>query len=278
MPELPEVETIRRGLEKNLVGKTISNLEVLSPKSFIGDPKLVKGKKIISVSRLGKQLSIYLSGNYLLLIHLKMTGQLIFVPPFSKGVRGILFPNKYTRLVISFIDKSNLYFNDLRKFGWIRLIKTNELPSLQKNIGVDLLDKKFTLKYFSSVLKNSKKPIKTVLLDQSHFTGIGNIYANESLFLAKIYPLKPANEISPLKTKNLYLAILKVIKESIKHGGSTAKDKGYLQSSGEAGTHQNYFQVYQREGKPCFICHTPIKRIKTSGRSTFFCPHCQKSN
>lgn len=276
MPELPEVETIRRGLENNLIGKTFSNLKILSPKSFVGDPKILIGKKIISLSRIGKQISIHLSNNYLLLIHLKMTGQLIFVPPFSKGARGILFPNKYTRLVISFSDKSNLYFNDLRKFGWIRLIKADELSDLQKNIGIDLLDKKFTLNYLSSILKNSKKPIKTVLLDQSKFTGIGNIYANEVLFLAKIHPLKPASEISPLKTKNLYFAILKVIRESIKHGGSTAKDKGYLQSSGEAGTYQNYFQVYQKEKQPCPVCKTPIKRVKTSGRSTFFCPKCQK--
>lgn len=265
MPELPEVETIRLGLENNLVGKTFSNLEILSHKSFIGDSKILIGKKIISFSRQGKQIVIHLSNNYLLVVHLKMTGQLVFSTP-----------NKYTRLIFTFTDKSKLFFNDLRKFGWIRLIKKEELSDLQKNLGVDLLDKNFTFKYFSSVLKKSKKPIKTVLLDQTKFAGIGNIYASEALFLAKIYPLKPADKISPLKIKSLYSAILKIIKESIKHGGSTARDKGYLKSTGEAGTHQNYFQVYQREGEPCFDCKGLVKRIKTAGRSTFFCPSCQK--
>lgn len=283
MPELPEVETIRRGLENNLVGKTFSNLEIISPKparsggSFVGDPKILIGKKIISLSRIGKQISIHLSNNCLLLIHLKMTGQLIYFPLSSKGdKRGILYPNKYTRLIFTFTDKSHLYFNDLRRFGWIRLIKAENISDLQKNIGIDLLDDKFTLDYFSSVLKSSKKPIKNLLLDQSKFAGIGNIYASESLFLAKVYPLKPSNQISPLKTKKLYLSVLKVIKDSIKHGGSTAKDKGYLQSSGESGSHQDFFQVYQREGEFCFNCNGTVKRIKTAGRSTFYCPQCQK--
>jgi formamidopyrimidine-DNA glycosylase len=277
MPELPEVETIRRGLENNLVGKTFSNLEILSPKSFLDNPELVEGKKIISLSRIGKQISIHLSDNYLLLIHLKMTGQLIYFPLSSKGdKRGILYPNKYTRLIFTFTDKSHLYFNDLRKFGWIRLIKVEDLSDLQKNLGIDLLDDKFTLNYFSSVLKNSKKPIKTLLLDQLKFAGIGNIYASESLFLARIYPLKPANKISSINIKKLYRSVLKVIKDSLKHGGSTAKDKGYLQSSGESGSHQNYFQVYQREGESCFNCGGTVKRIKTAGRSTFFCSQCQK--
>lgn len=265
MPELPEVETIRLGLENNLVGKTFSNLEILSPKSFIGDQKILMGKKIISISRKGKQIIIHLSDNYLLIIHLKMTGQLVFSAP-----------NKYTRLIFTFTDKSKLFFNDLRKFGWIRLIKAEELSDLQKNLGIDLLDKNFTLDYFFSELKKSKKPIKSVLLDQTKFAGIGNIYASEALFLARIYPLKPANEISSLKAKKLYSSILKVINESIKHGGSTARDKGYLQSTGKPGTHQNYFRVYQREGDPCFGCKGIVKRIKISGRSTFYCPSCQK--
>lgn len=276
MPELPEVETIRRGLEKNFVGKKFSDLEILSSKSFIGDPKILIDKKIKLISRQGKQIVIHLSDNHLLIIHLKMTGQLI-VPLSSKGDnRGILYPNKHTRLIFTFSDHSKLFFNDLRKFGWIRLIESKDLPDLQKNLGIDLLDKNFSLDYFFSELKKSKKPIKSVLLDQTKFAGIGNIYASEALFLAKINPLKPADKISFSEAKKLYSSVLKVIRESIKHGGSTARDKGYLQSTGKPGTHQNYFRVYQREGESCFNCKGVVKRIKISGRSTFYCPSCQK--
>lgn len=286
MPELPEVETIRVFLTKKLPGKTITSLKVLSQKSFSGDPKKLIGQKITRLTRVGKQLSIHLSNNLILLIHLKMTGQLLFC---HSGLDPEPIP-KHTRLVFTLADTSlrggsstkqslqYLYFNDLRKFGWIHLLTPREVASHQSTLGVDILSKKFTQNYFKSVLANSKKPIKTLLHDQTFFAGIGNIYANDALFLAKIHPQIPANKIPTLKIPKLFQSIKKVIKEGIIHGGSTARDKGYLRPDGSEGKHQDYFYIYQRQNQPCPICGTKIVRLKLSGRSAFLCPQCQKSS
>lgn len=265
MPELPEVEVIRRFLEKKLINKTIIGLKVLSPKSFIGNPELVEGQKIIKFTRIGKQLSIHLSNNLILLIHLKMTGQLV-----------LNAPTKHTRLIFTLSDNSHLYFNDLRKFGWIKLIDSSQISQHQQNLGIDILDKKFTPQYIFSQLQKSTRAVKLVLLDQTKFAGIGNIYANDALFLSKINPQTPANKITLKQSQKLQQSLIKIMTESITHGGSTAKDKGYIKPDSTTGQHQLHFQVYQREGKPCLVCQTKIKRIKTSGRSTFFCPNCQK--
>ena len=267
MPELPEVEVIRLFLQKHLIGKTIKNIEILSKKSFVGNPELIEGQKIISLSRTGKQLSINLTNNLTLLVHLRMTGQLV-----------LNTPNKYTGLIFSFPDKLKLYFNDLRKFGRIKIINSEDLPEIQQSLGLDILDPKFTSKYVFNQLQSSKRPIKTVLLDQTKFAGIGNIYANDALFLSKIHPQTPANKISLKQSQRLCSALVKIMTESIREGGSTAKDKGYLQPDNTPGRHQSNFQVYQRDKQPCLICQTTIKRIKLGGRGTFFCPQCQRLN
>lgn len=263
MPELPEVETIRRQLEPKLVGQTISSIEILCPKSFCGDPKKIIGKKIISLTRIGKQLSINLSGNYLILAHFKMTGGLFFKP------------NKYTRIIIK-LNKINLYFSDLRKFGWLKLFTHKSLKSFQKNLGLDILSPDFTDKYFFDQLLTSSRPIKNVLLDQTKFAGIGNIYACDSLFLSKINPTIPSKNISFPKSKVLRHNLQKIMTESILHGGSTARDRGYIMPDGSSGTHQDHFLVYQRKGESCLVCGAIIKVIRQSGRSTFYCPKCQK--
>jgi len=263
MPELPEVETIRRQLEPKLVGRTISDIEILCPKSFCGDPKKIIGKKIISLTRIGKQLSINLSGNYLILAHFKMTGGLFFKP------------NKYTRVIIQ-LNKTHLYFSDLRKFGWLKLFTRKSLKSFQKNLGLDILSPDFTDKYFHDQLLTSSRPIKNVLLDQTKFAGIGNIYACDSLFLSKINPTIPSKNISFSKSKVLRHNLQKIMTESILHGGSTARDRGYIMPDGNSGTHQDHFLVYQKEGENCGFCSAIIKRTRQSGRSTYYCPHCQK--
>ena len=280
MPELPEVEVVRLFLDSHLVGKTISNLEIITPKSFIGNPKLVVGQKIISTSRIGKQLSLHLKNGLILLFHLKMTGQIImdgsiFGHPTPKEDKSFL-PNKSTRLFFTFSDKSKLFFNDQRKFGWVKLLKQSELVEAQKNLGLDILSPKFTPKYFYQQLQLTSRPIKSVLLDQSKFAGIGNIYANDALFLAKIHPSTSSKKITLKKTTILHHFLVKIMIESIKSGGSTAKDNKYLHPDGSVGTHQFNFQVYQRQGEPCLVCKTPIKRIKIGGRGTFYCPKCQK--
>lgn len=290
MPELPEVEVIRLFLKANLIGKTISKLEILTPKSFIGDPKKVINQQITKFTRTGKQLSLHLENNLILLFHLKMTGQIIYWPPLSRGgpegggVFGhptpkedkTVLPNKSTRLYFIFSDGSKLFFNDQRKFGWVKLLNKDELTEFQQDLGIDILSPRFTPKYFYQQLQTTSRPIKSVLLDQTKFAGIGNIYANDALFLAKIHPNTHSNKISSKKALFLSQSLIKIMKDSIKSGGSTAKDNKYIHPDGSTGLHQFNFQVYQRSGQPCLICKTPIKKIKIGGRSTFYCPQCQK--
>jgi formamidopyrimidine-DNA glycosylase len=287
VPELPEVEVVRLFLVDKLLNKTITKLEILTPKSFVGQPKLVEGQKIVGFSRTGKQLSIILSNQLILLVHLKMTGQLIYKGtvlghPTKNDLANL--PNKSTRLIFHFAhvgvglahaQEGVLYFNDQRKFGWIKLLTKKDLLETQKNLGLDIFDKNFTPKYFNQLLKTTSRPVKTVLLDQHLFAGIGNIYANDALFLAKIHPLTPANKIFSSKALKLHRSILLIMQQSISAGGSTARDNKYLRPDGTSGSNQFSFRVYQREKEPCLVCGTPIKRIKQSGRSTFFCPQCQ---
>jgi formamidopyrimidine-DNA glycosylase len=274
MPELPEVETIKRQLETKIVGQTIGDIKIIYPKSFQGDPQKIIGQKIISLTRIGKQLSFNLSNNYILLAHFKMTGGFFFQS--SKHTRVILYLNS------PFIQKESpqrgkgIYFNDLRKFGWLKLFTPQALQEFQKNLGLDILSPDFTEKYFFNQLQSSTRPIKILLLDQNKFAGIGNIYASDSLFLSQINPLIPAKNISLPKSTTLCHNLKKIMSESILHGGSTARDRGYLLPDGNAGTHQDYFLVYGRKNEKCLICKTKIKRIKQGGRSTFYCPHCQK--
>lgn len=278
MPELPEVETIRRSLENDLVGKTISNIEILVEKQFIGDKKNVIGKKITALIRNGKILSLELSKELYLSIHLKLAGQLLFHKnknnalfdqkiPFSASNK---MPGKTTRIIISFKDGSALFFNDIRKFGWIKLVKTPEKPK-----AVDILSPEFTKEYFSKAVKSTRKPIKILLMDQDKMAGVGNIYANEALFVARLDPLRKSNELNEKEIGRLYQAVKKVINEGIKYKGSSGKDEAYITPEGGRGSYQSRFKVYQREKLPCLNCKTSIKRIKQGGRSSFFCPNCQ---
>jgi len=309
MPELPEVEVVRLYLQKHLLNKTISKLEILTPKSFIGNPKLVEGQKIVKLSRVGKQLSLHLSNKLILLVHLKMTGQLILVPFLpapqrlgSKGVakgQGILMghptknaldnlPHKSTRLIFYFspapqrlgsrgVSKGRrvLYFNDQRKFGWIKLFSPNDLAKFQSSLGLDVFDPAFTPKYLFSQLQRSQRAVKLVLLDQHFFAGIGNIYANDALFLSKIHPATPASALTKKQSQLLHRHLVSIMKKSVSAGGSTTKDQKYLRPDGTIGQNQFNFLVYQKKGQPCSVCQTPIQFIKIGGRGTFFCPHCQ---
>ena len=285
MPELPEVEVVRLFLDNHLINKTISDLEIITPKSFVARPELVEGvegQKIIKTSRLGKQLSLHLDNNLILLFHLKMTGQIIMGdsifghPTPNLTAEALAKAGKSTRLIFTFSDGSKLFFNDQRKFGWVKLLDQKELNEVQKNLGLDILSPKFTSKYFYQQLQKTSRPVKLVLLDQSNFAGIGNIYANDALFLAKIHPSTSSKKITLKKAILLHDFLIKIMIESIKAGGSTAKDNKYIHPDGSSGQHQFSFQVYQREKEPCLICQTPIKKIKIGGRGTFYCPNCQK--
>jgi len=285
MPELPEVEIVRLVLTPKLKSQTITGLKILTDKSFLGNPKKLINQKIVRLSRHGKQLSIHLSNRHILLVHLKMTGQFIYQGHHrQKTILGHTtptlkqkpLPNRSTRLIFTFSDKSKLFFNDQRKFGWIRLLTVSQVKKFQTILGPDLLSSQFTPAYFYRQLQLSSRPVKNLLHDQSRFAGIGNIYANDALFLAKIHPLTPANQISRFKSNQLHRHLLDIIDQSIQAGGSTARDNQYLRPDGTPGRHQYNFRVYQKQDQPCLVCSTPLRRLKISGRSAFFCPHCQK--
>jgi len=287
MPELPEVETIKRQLTPNILGKTISDIEILSPKNFIGDKNDVLNCKIVSVDRYGKVLVLKLlrvgqdrplQYNFLN-IHFKLSGQMLFAKDVNKAVfknvipftGGKTMPANTTRVIIKFTDGSGLFFNDLRKFGWIKI---SDQPLKPK--GIDVLSKKFTSQLINSLTRKTRKLIKVFLMDQDLITGIGNIYANDSLFLAKIHPQRLSNSLTEKEIDLLYRSIKKTINKGIKDLGSSGADEAFILPDGSRGGHQKNFLVYQREKQPCLVCKTIIKRIKHNGRSSFFCPNCQR--
>lgn len=291
MPELPEVETVRRGLASLIIGKTVASVTHDWPKSFPNASSDVKsfliGSSISSVHRRAKVLLIELSSKYTLLIHLKMTGQLVYEKKgndddtrFGAGhpsdsLVGEL-PDKSTRVVISFSDGSNLYFNDQRKFGWIRLVPSIEVPNIDfmKKVGPEPLDADFTASHFAERFTRRKKlNIKAALLDQTVVAGVGNIYADESLWAAKIHPKTLVNDLGAADFKNLYEALRKVMNLSIEKGGSS--NHTYVNAEGKKGSYMNFANVFRREGQPCPRCAETIEKIRVAGRGTHICPHCQ---
>lgn len=284
MPELPEVETIRLQLDEKLKSLRVSGIEVLNAKSFQGNPAEVIGRKVVRVFRRAKITIIELEGGIYLAIHLKLTGQLIYRAGGRESIRveennGPFsveeLPNKYTRVIFSFSNGGKLYFNDLRIFGWIRVIKDLGELGIEK-FGPEANDENtFSLEYFQKILAKSSKPVKLIIMDQEKLAGVGNIYANEALFTAGILPSKPGNSLTKTETERVRNSLIKVLNEAIVHKGSSDKDEAYRQISGEKGTHQNYIQVYGKKGQKCPKCGGEIKRIALGGRGTFYCPDCQ---
>ena len=287
MPELPEVETIKRVLEKAIVGKTIKNIEVRKAKIFQGDAREVIGETIEGIERRGKMLIIKLSGGQALVVHFKLTGQMVWAEEKEIGKRkkekvilghpipfaGTELPAKTTHVIFE-IDGGRLFYNDLRQFGWIKVVKLDQLDKLDQ-LGPEPFDKEFTTEYLEGIFSRTSKPIKLVLMDQTKIAGVGNIYANEALFEAGILPTRPAKKLGNEEIKKLRKAIIKVLEEGIKYGGSSAKDEAYIKPTGEPGSYQQHFRVYQRAGEKCRKCGTIIKRINLGGRGTFWCEKCQ---
>jgi formamidopyrimidine-DNA glycosylase len=284
MPELPEVESIKRQLKPNIIGKIISDIGILSPKNFIGKKEAAIGRKIVDIQRFGKVLIFKLFKpskplNFLN-IHFKLSGQMLFAKNINKAIfkniipftKGKTMPANTTRVIIKFTDGSGLFFNDLRKFGWIKI---SDQPLKPK--GIDVLSKEFTPQLVNSLTRKTRKPIKILLMDQDLITGIGNIYANDSLYLAKIHPLRKSNSLKKEEINLLYQSIKKTINEGLRDLGSSGADEAFILPDGSKGGHQRHFLVYQRENQPCPVCKTIIKRIKHNGRSSFFCPKCQKN-
>lgn len=288
---MPEVETIRRDLSV-LVGKNIIGLKLLSPKSashpaafFI---KSLVGQKLIGISRRGKLLMLEMNNGYFLLVHLKMTGQLIYQShktkivgghslssgSYEKSVGGKL-PNKHTRAIFYFSGGGELFFNDLRKFGYLKLAKREELDKILENgYGPEPLTREFTAAALTAILKTRKTNIKAVLLNQKLVAGLGNIYVDEALFASKISPLRPANKVKPAEIIRFVKETNKLIAKAIISRGTTFNN--YVDSKGKRGNFSSFLKVYGRRGEACLVCGNPISRIKLVGRGTHYCPNCQK--
>lgn len=286
MPELPEVETVRRGLTKLIVDKVVKGVTSDSPKSFPNSPADVEqfliSAKITDIRRRAKVLLIDLDNAYSLMIHLKMTGQLVYrgKTQFGAGhpnasLVGEL-PDRSTRVTIEFSDGSHLYFNDQRKFGWVKLLPSIEIPNIDfmKKVGPEPLEADFTRQEFVERFKRrAKTSIKAALLDQTVVAGVGNIYADESLWGAKIHPQRLVGTITSDEFFRLYDELRSVMNMAIEKGGST--DKNYVNAEGKSGSYLSFARVFRREGKPCPRCGTIIIKFKAAGRGTHICPYCQ---
>lgn len=281
MPELPEVEIIRIGLEKKIIGLKIRKIQILSPKTFLGNPNLAEGQTVLKVWRKAKILGMNLN-KVTLLFHMKMSGQLIY----EDGKRFIgghptedmlgKMPNAHTRVIFSFSDGSHLCFNDQRKFGWVKVVDRQQVTgdSSIKNLGPEPLEKSFTWQVLKeNLLHHKSMPVKVAIMDQAVVSGVGNIYSNESCFNAKIDPRTKVGEMSDRKFQNLYMGIIKALKDGIKYGGSTRVH--FVDPEGHKGYFLDYAFVYGRDKHSCKVCGTEIKKISLGGRGTYFCPHCQ---
>jgi formamidopyrimidine-DNA glycosylase len=287
MPELPEVETVRRGLAGLLPGREVETVEHDTPKSFPNTPEDVEhflvGAHALSVRRRAKVLLIDLSSEYTLVIHLKMTGQLVFRSPkvnFGAGHPNDSLvnplPDKSTRVELTFKDGSKLFFNDQRKFGWMRLMPTVEVPNIDfmKRVGPEPLEDNFTAEAFRErFLRRKNSNIKAALLDQTVIAGVGNIYADESLWGAKIHPSTLVKNVPKGKFSRLFTELRYVLNLAIEKGGSS--DKNYVNAEGKRGNYLSFARVFRREGLACPRCGRVIEKTRVAGRGTHLCPYCQ---
>ena len=271
MPELPEVESIRRDLLPRVVGRTFSHVRILpgaerivqwpSPSEFA---RALPGLRIEDISRWGKYLLFRLSDGRYLIVHLRMTGAVLHRLEDAPE-------DPYLRICFSLDDGSELRYTDLRKLGSMWLVEAAE--AITGKLGPDALEG-LTFETMCSLTDGRSAPIKAVLMDQQALAGLGNIYSEEALFMAGIHPRRPAKSLAGVEVERLHKAIGRELLEAMGHRGSSFRD--YVDAEGREGQHQWYVKVYRRTGEPCYNCGTPIERIKVGGRSTHFCPRCQK--
>ncbi len=304
MPELPEVETIKLGLQKRIVGLKIQKVKILSAKSFqnsMGQPfdgvypersrraQGLRGRKVLKVWRRAKILGMDLD-KITLLIHLKMSGQLVWKEEKEKGKENRFIgghptedmlgkmPNSHTRVIFSFSNGSKLYFNDQRRFGWVKLVQSAKIKDQSeqtlKNLGPEPLEKEFTWQVLKkNLLEHKNMPVKVAIMDQSIVSGVGNIYSNEACFNAKIDPRTKVGDLTDHKFQALYKGIIKALQAGIKYGGSTKVH--FVDPEGNKGYFLDYAYVYGRNSHPCKKCETEIQKTQLGGRGTYFCPKCQ---
>ena len=294
MPELPEVETIKNDLKEKILKKRIKKVDLRlkkivksSAKSFVLD---LEGNKFTNIKRRGKLLIFDLSQkNKYLLIHLRMTGQLIYQKNKEVIAGGHSdrrrdealprlyddLPNKHTHVIFHFSDNSQLFFNDLRRFGVVKIVDKKELENILNNFGKEPLEKSFSLKIFQDIIKSKSENIKAFLLNQKYLAGIGNIYADEILFEAKILPGRKINSLDAKEIKKIYQAIRKILKKAVKYRGTTFYS--YTDARGQKGNFTKFLKVYKREGEKCLRCKKGIIiKTKIAGRGTRYCSKCQR--
>ncbi len=297
MPELPEVETIRTQLEPILVDKKIIRVDIIHSQMVYGQVEKILGQTITGVFRRGKILILTLRNGYRLLVHLKMTGQLlvknaanrkkeqVFVTGShvrygagsakkSQAYKGSILLSKHTHAIFFLSRRTHLYYNDVRKFGWVKIIGPKELVPFLEKLGPEPLVDLDAI-FFQKLVRQSKRAIKFLLMDQTKVAGIGNIYANEALFCAKIHPQVSGENLTRQEASRLLKCVKQVLRKGIKYGGASQSD--YVDTKGEKGRMQEHFMVYDRERKLCLRhCGGTICRISQLGRSSFFCSMCQK--
>jgi formamidopyrimidine-DNA glycosylase len=274
MPELPEVETVRRSLLAKLPGRRVTEIQVRDARLRVPVDEerlneLIAGRRVTDLSRRAKYLIIHLDGGSHLIIHLGMSGQLLLMPagrPFDK----------HEHVIFSLDDESELRFRDPRRFGMVVALDESELNEFAplRHLGPEPLATDCKADYLFERSRGLKQPVKNFVMDQRVIVGVGNIYASESLFLAGIHPLKPAGSISRTRWQRLTESIKRVLRDAIRQGGTTLSD--FRDSEGNAGYFQVALRVYGRKGEPCRTCRTTIRSQVVAGRSTFFCPKCQR--
>lgn len=277
LPELPEVETVRKGLEGLVIGKMIERVQVSWPRIIRTDESLEQwqhelvGQRIERVSRRGKYLIFHLS-DCLLISHLRMEGKYLYYPDEDSFLPEMA---KHTHVRYYFTDGSQLHYHDVRKFGRIERLRIDDLATyfLERKLGPEPVAEEFLVENFQQQLALIKKAIKPALLEQKLVVGLGNIYVDETLFRAGIHPATPANRLKSEQVKLLHQTIMQVLDEAIEAGGSTIRS--YKNSLGEAGSFQQTLMVYGRQDEPCVTCGTPIVKIQLAQRGTHFCPSCQ---
>lgn len=282
MPELPEVETIVRKLRQAVVGRVIAEVKIFNPKTFVGDEAAVLEQKIVAVGRRAKMIEIKFSDSLYLLTHLKMTGQYLFKEGGSLVAGGHptadwkeQLPGRHTRVEITFADGAKLFFNDMRKFGWLKLVSDAQRATIYDKLGPDVIDEELNLLYLKEKLSARKMTIKQAIMHNDILCGVGNIYACDSLNDARISPLRSAKSLDESEITRLLASMKKIIGVAIQNGGTTF-DGMYVDIDGKSGSYSGVILTYGREDKNCYNCENPIKKITLGGRGTYYCPVCQK--
>jgi formamidopyrimidine-DNA glycosylase len=274
MPELPEVETVRVGLEPNLVGRTFERVEIrdarltrpLEPAEVAAE---LQGERVVAVDRRGKYLIVRFESGLVLLVHLRMTGS------FSHGRDGDPPADPHARAVVRLDDGSDVTYRDVRRFGTWLVLRDDELDAyLATRLGGEPLERAFSAKALAARLAGRRAPVKAALLDQRTLAGLGNIYADEALWRAQIDPRRPARELDEAEVRALHRGIRQALKAGIRRQGATLRD--YRRPDGSAGRMQAEFKVYGRQGEPCFRCGAPLEKTRIAGRGTWFCAVCQR--